>query len=215
MKSLKFFVSLVAGAALLASCALIPPIPIGPNALGIEGQKFTVPMSPEGSAMSLQTATGLQTISTSFQDVDQSPPIPPRSFQMNQGFAESVTVTSTNLPQSIVITDDSKLVVTVSENSDADKSVTVDVPFGPLTLKKDPTCSDTTTCTYTFEDASAAGSALAKTISGSDLKLLIEIVNSGGENTIELVLTVATESAPDISGSLLLTVDVEENYIRF
>lgn len=215
MKILKLTVTLVAGAALLASCALIPPIPIGQNALGIEGQKFTVPISPEGSAMSVQVASGKQTISSGFADVDESAPIPPRSFEMDQGFAETVTVTSTNLPSTIVITEASEIVVKVSEDADPDKSVTVKVPFGPLTLEKDLSCSDTTTCEYVFADAEAAGSALAATIRGSDLKELIDIVSSGGDNTIELVLNITTDSNPDISGSLLLTVDVEENYIRF
>lgn len=218
MKSIKILVSLVAGAGLLASCALIPPIAIGPDALGIEGKSFDVPISEAGATgFAVQAATGTKTASGTFEDIDKpSLPIAPSSLNMDQGFKATVSVTSAgNLPDSITITDDSELEVTVSDQADTGVDpVVATIPFGPLVLEKDPACS-AGTCDYTFADSDAAASALSASISGGNLSRLIQIVSEGGTNELALVLDITTESNPELNGSMELTIDVAENYIKF
>lgn len=218
MKSIKVLISLVAGLGLLASCALIPPIAIGPDALGIEGESFSVNMTETAAAgFAAQAASGSQSVPASFEDIDKpSLPIAPSALNMDQGFDSTVTVTSINdLPDTITITDDSQLSVTVSDEADTGVDpVSVTIPFGPLVLEKDSTCSGAT-CTYTFADSDAAASALSASISGNNLSRLIQIVSEGGTNELALQLDITTESNPEINGSMELTIDVVENYIKF
>jgi hypothetical protein len=218
MRRFVTLVCLVAAAGVLASCALIPPIPIGAGALGIDSQSFDVTFpTPEGAGFRALAVTGVKTVGGPFEDVDLSSlPLAPSAFLMEQGFDSEVTVTSpVTLPDSITFTDASELKITVSEQDpDGPEPVVVRVPFGPLVLEKDSACV-ASTCTYTFVDAEAAAAALAGSISGSSLARLIEIVGSGGPNDLELVLSLTVQSTPEFSGTINLTVDVVENYIKF
>jgi hypothetical protein len=219
MKRFMVLVSLVAAAGLLASCALIPPIPIGEGALGIEGQSFDVSIpTPASAGFGALAVTGKTTATASFEDADLSSlPLAPSAFLMEQGFDTEVdvTVTGIDLPNTITITDASELTITVSEQDpDGPDPVVVNVPFGPLVLERGSDCG-VDSCTYTFADAEAALAALDGSISGSSLSRLLDIVGSGGPNDLELVLSLTVQSTPEFSGTIGLTVDVVENYIKF
>jgi hypothetical protein len=217
MRRFLVLVSLVAATGLLASCALIPPIGIGADALGIEATPVEVQFAqPLTTGFTVQAVTGKKVVPDSFDDVEPpSLPITPSSLLMEQGFASTVTVTSAQFPDTITITDASELSVTVSEQDpDGPEPVNVTIPFGPLVLEKDAACS-TSPCAYTFSDEEAAATALDGSISGAKLSRLIEIVSSGGTNDLELVLSLTVESEPDFSGTMKLTIDVVENYIKF
>jgi hypothetical protein len=216
MRRFLVLVSLVAAAGLLASCALIPPIRIGAEALGIEGQSFDVTIpTPLGAGFSALAVTGQRTETGSFEDIDLSSlPLAPSVLLMEQGFAEEVRVTSADLPDTITITDASELKLTVSEQDpDGPEPVVVSVQFGPLDLKRQ-TCVSST-CGYRFANPEAAATALDGSISGSSLSRLLDIVGSGGPNDLELVLSLTVQSSPEFSGTIELAVDVVENYIKF
>jgi hypothetical protein len=217
MRRFVVLVSLVAAAGLLASCALIPPIGIGANALGIDSQSFDVAIpTPAAAGFGVQAVTGERVETGEFEDIEPpSLPITPSSLRMDQGFAATVTVTSLDLPETLTITAASELSITVSEQDpDGPAPVNVTIPFGPLVLEQDAACSSSP-CTYSFRDEEAAATALQGSIGGADLSRLIEIVSSGETNNLEVVLSLTVESTPDFSGTMQLTIDVVENYIKF
>ncbi|MEX2534631.1 MAG: hypothetical protein WD273_03440 [Trueperaceae bacterium] len=210
MKSLKLLLSLLVAGAVLAACALIPPIAVGNDALGYSSQEFTVGAAPAAAGFSLQ-ATFSDSEIIPFDDIEQpNMPIAPSSFQSVQGFTATVTVSGADLPETIIITSGT-LQLNVSDDSGSPEPVEAEATFGPLTLERPAECAGTS-CDYTFADAAAAAETLTLTIAGSDLTRLLQIITEGSGNTLTLTLEVETEEAVS---TMTFTVEVDENYIRF
>jgi hypothetical protein len=200
MKSLKGLVSLAAATALLTSCALIPPIPLGPDALGY-------------SSLPVEVAAGTWSDVMTFPDIDPpSFPISPSAFISVQGFAESAVVSGTTR-SAVTISGDSELRVTISDGSGSPAPVTTQVPFGPLTLRRSDECGGSElTCSYQFEDPAAASEALTIEIRGEPFKRLLRIVTEGDQtNTMHIELHLVTDSDPV---TFKFTVEVKQNYIK-
>jgi hypothetical protein len=203
MKSLRrvFYLAVVSLA--LTSCALIPPIPIGPGALGDESTEFDM-VTPQSLV-----------VTTAFTDADKPyMPFAPSAFRSVRGFGEQVTVSGAPYPAEIVITADSGLEITFEDQrANPPEPVVASAPFGPLTLARSAECIDTDTdCVYTFTDPAAAAVALTVEISGEPFKRLLDIIFEDGTypNTMSLRLTIATDRA----FAMKFTVNVVQNYIK-
>ena len=199
-----FAFALVAG--LLGACALIPPIPIGPGALGYQRQELIVPLN--------NTTRATVSARRSFTDIERpSFPIAPSSFRSVQGFSNDAQVHQVlGTPPDVLTLTNGTLTFTVEDDSGSPDSVTTSVDFGPLELRKAPSCTSST-CGYTFADPQAAARALTFTVRGAEFRRLLDIITTGDEqNWLDVTLTVTTD-AP--ATTLTLNVEVIENYIDF
>jgi hypothetical protein len=203
MKSLSRVLYLAVASLALASCALIPPIPIGADALGDQSAEFDM-------------VTQSLVVTSAFADADKPyMPFAPSAFRSVRGFGEQVIVSGGPYPAEIVITADSGLEVTFEDQrANPPEPVVASAPFGPLTLARSAECSDTgTSCAYTFTDPAAAAVALTVEISGDPFRRLLDIIFEDGTypNTMSLRLTIATDRA---FSPMKFTVNVVQNYIK-
>lgn len=211
MKISKLSASLIVAVVMLASCALIPPIPLGPNALGFDGQVVPVGTVPASGFAQLSSLSN--THSFGMENIEPpNMPIAPSSLQAVQGFEPTVRATRTlsALPDTITI-DSGSLEVTVEDDSGSPSPVETTVSFGPLTLNRDENCGGSD-CHYTFADPAEAARSLTMTVRGDSLSRLLKIMTEGQVNTVTVRFRVETAEQID---SLTFTIDVEENYIRF
>lgn len=203
MSSCKLLVSLIVVGGLMSSCAFLPPIPIGPDALGERTQEFDM-------------ATETIHVTTSFADTDKpTMPVAPSSFRSVRGFEENVIVYGGPYPKEIVLTANSGLEVTIEDTrANPPAPVVARAPFGPLTLAKSAECADLESqCPYTFTDPEAAAVALTVEIEGDDFSRLLDIIFEDGTspNTMSLDLTIKTDRP---FTRMKFTVTVVENYIK-
>ena len=209
MKSFKLLAALIVAGLVLASCSLIPPVGIGADALGYDGEQIVVGTAAGAGMTTLSAIGGIAQVR--FSDIERPDmPIAPKVFEAVQGFTATVTAThGTQVPASLTISSGS-LELAVSDDETADL-VSASAEFGTLTLNRTGSAC-TTSCEFTFADPAAAAASLTMSISGADLTELLSIITTGGDNTLNLDLDVVTQE--DIA-SITFTIDVEENYIRF
>ena len=211
MKSFKLLAALIVAGLMLASCSVIPPIPLGANALGYTTADFTVDpvAAPTGFGPLAVDVDGTDGPFL-FDNLDPNMPVPPATFRSVQGFDATVAVTGTDVPATITV-NSGTLTVTLSDDAaGAPEPVNATVDFGPLTLSHDGVC--TGTCGYSFDDPAAAAETLTLTLNGKDMTRLVDIITDHGGNIVTLHLEANIEENVD---SMVFTVVVEENYIGF
>lgn len=195
----------------LAACALIPPIAIGPDALGFTEQEFTIPLDSTASGAS-GTVTSPQPIV--FSDIEPpSFPIAPRSLRSVQGFTRQVQVSGSpgGFPESLTLAGGS-LSFAVGDQRGTPEAVTAGTDFGPLELRRTETCSLATTCGYEFVEPEAAARATTVSVGGTSFRRLLTIITEGEDNELEPTISASIDADLD---SITLTLKVQQNYIRF
>jgi hypothetical protein len=175
MKKLVFASILALGTStLLAGCGLIPPIDLGANPIGLQGQKLTsTPLSTTGTGgLSTRVAgTGTASASATFPDIDPSRfTITPSSIKLNLELA-SASVSNACLAaanQTSISVTLSNLTLNLNDGVGAAHSLSVTVP------------------SVTFNVNPATGA-----ISNLNLLALAFTITSADINTAKAILTTA------------------------
>jgi hypothetical protein len=135
MKKIVFASLLALGTStLLAGCGLIPPIDLGADPIGLNGQKLTSSVLSATGTGGLSTrvaGTGTASASTTFPDIDPSKfTLKPSSMQMNLELTkgEVSAACAPALNQTSIAIKLSKLTLSLSDGTTAGHSISVTVP---------------------------------------------------------------------------------------
>ncbi len=175
MKKLAFASLLALGTStLLAGCGLLPPIDLGADPIGLNGQKLTsTTLSTTGTGgLSTRVAgTGTASASTTFPDIDPSRfTVTPSSIQLNlelaKGDVSAACAAAVN--QTSIAVKLTNLTLNLNDGAGATHSLSVTVPA------------------LTFNINPASG-----TISNLNLAALAFVITSANINTAKTILTTA------------------------
>lgn len=199
---MKWWLSILLFLGLAACGSIIPPQTL-PDPIGVRGKKVQVEI---GAANRLQTAAvGVGTINSQFADLDTS--TFPISINLSQslfkvGFAaETLLDTSASvLPCGIILTD-VRIDVTVR-----DALQTVKLPTFRVNKLVELEQDKTNPKKYTIvtEDA-FVGVALK----GASVAELQQVMTTGGDNQVDIRVTVQTASVPDLPPGSIMTFTFE------
>jgi len=195
----------------LSACGSVIPPQTLPDPIGVKGQQVQVEI---GAANRLRTqASGFGIIRSTFNDIDTSSA--PIAINISQslfkvGFAAETVLdtTATILPCGISLTD-----VTIDVTL-SDSEATYTLPSFKVNklveLEQDKT--DLTRYRIVTPDA-----FVGIVLTGSDVAQLQKIITSGGNNTVEVRVSVQTASVPDLPpGSVMtFTFDTSEAELTF
>ena len=211
---------IVLASLLLSACGLIPDVVLEPDALGYDNASITTTpfQNAELDSTSLSSLSSVASGSfdpITFEDTTTTIPISPQVFEIVQGIKDGVTVTpplSGAFPTTITITN---ITLNISL-SDAEDAITIPITFNGNLVLEQSTCL--ASCQYTFAAGSleAAATSLNVNISGSQFRTVRSIITRGGDNTVELDMSITTESTPELVGATMqLTMDVQSNTVKF
>jgi hypothetical protein len=192
MKKIVFASLLALGTStLLAGCGLLPPIDLGANPIGLQGQKLTsTPLSATsaGGVLTRVAGTGTASASATFADIDPSRfTVTPSSIQLNLELA-SASVTAgcaAALNQTSVAVKLTNIALNLNDGVGAAHSLSVVVPS--VSFNVNPA---------TGAISNLDLSALAFTISGADINTAKNILTTAPTpNNASVTTDIATTPA--------------------
>ncbi|MFN3392273.1 MAG: hypothetical protein ACK40N_10970 [Meiothermus ruber] len=180
-----------------AGCGLISSPPID-NPFGLQGQQTTINLGPSSAA------TGSLSVAATFNDTTLNLPVTPTGFNYSLAIS-GVTLSGSNcpspLPSSISVS--MNLSLTVSDNP----------PSGP---RQASATANNVQFTLNQSGSSYTVANLSATLSFSNLQTLLDILQTGGQNTASLSGTVNTTSNPDLAGcTMTITWGGGQGILRF